>query len=86
MKRIKTINSHTGLARFLAEVESREDGERVFLAREHTKHIPSPYRYSPSTSVYRWNGKNVVWFETRHKRYEVFEVPASLPLLTAEEA
>ena len=72
MKKLKTINSHSGLARWLAEVDQKALG---FAPRSVTKHIPSPYRYSPSVEVLSWKGKPVVWFEVAHKRYQVFEAP-----------
>lgn len=82
LKRIKTITGYAPLARWLAEVE---DGTQ-FLARSQTLEIPSPYRYSPSVGIDRWNGKDVVWFETRHRRYEVYEVPASMERFESDAA
>lgn len=82
MKAIKTITSHAGLARWLATVEDTE----FLVDRKVFAGIPSPYAYSPVKPVYVWNGKNVVWFETRHRRYEVFEVPADAKLEEAENA
>ncbi len=75
MKKVKTITSHAGLARWLAEVSEEPV---AWLARVQVEEIPSPYRYSPVVAVYEWNGRKVAWFETRHRRYEVFEVPAEL--------
>lgn len=83
MKRIKTITSYTGLARWLAEVS---DEPVTHLMREQVAHIPSPYAYSPTVLVWDWNGRNVVYFETRHKRYEVFEVPADMLRCKADAA
>ena len=76
LKKIKTITSYSGLARWLAEHET--DEPIAFLMREQVAHIPSPYAYSPVKGIYRWRGKDVIWFETRHKHYEVFEVPADM--------
>ena len=45
MKKLKTITSHSGLARWLAETD--ETG--LVIRREKVAHIPSPYRYSPTT-------------------------------------
>jgi hypothetical protein len=75
MQRIKTINSHVGLARWLSEVAEAPIG---FLARVQTEPIKSPYAYSPSVQILDWNGRSVIYFETAHKRYEIFEVPANL--------
>jgi hypothetical protein len=75
LKRLKTITSHTGHARWLAETSDDPTG---YLARVQVEEIPSPYCYSASVAIHEWNGRQVVCFETRHKRYEVFEVPAEL--------
>ena len=82
MKRIKTITSYAGHARFCAELT--ETGK--YLARVQCEDIPSPYRYSPSIEINRYHGRDVVWFETRHRRYEVFEVPKELLRFPSDEA
>jgi hypothetical protein len=84
VKKLKTMNSHAGLARWLAEVSEEPVG---WLPRVgEVGAIPSPYRYSSTVAVWNWNGKQVVWFETRHKYYEVFEVPAEAYVYRAEAA
>lgn len=83
MKRIRTITSHSGLARWLAETS---DEPIAYLARCQVEEIRSPYAYSPSVSILDWNGRAVVWFETSHRRYEVFEVPAELLRFKSDEA
>lgn len=75
MKRLKTITSYSGLARWLAETA---DETVAWIARVQVEEIPSPYAYSPTKAILDWNGKQVIYFETSHKRYEVFEVPANL--------
>lgn len=75
LTKIKTITSHAGHARFLSECELNPVG---YLARSQVADIPSPYAYSPSKMILSWNGKQVVVFETRHKRFEVFAVPADM--------
>lgn len=82
LKRIKTITSHSGLARFLAETVETPN----YLARVQTLHIPSPYRYSPTVDVLRWRGKDVAWFETRHRRYEVYEIKGERCFLSEDDA
>lgn len=73
LTKIKTITSHVGLSRFLDECEG--DGSHVgYLPRNVAKHIPSPYRSSPTIALERWNGRVIAWFETRHKHYEVYAV------------
>lgn len=76
LNHLTTIRSHTGLARFLANYSEEPTG---WLARIQTQEIPSPYRYSPVVAVYRReqageNEQYIVWFETKHKQYEVFTV------------
>lgn len=83
MKRIKTITSHVGLSRWLGETA---DEPIAWLARVQVEDIPSPYVYSPSVQILDWNGKPVIYFETRHKRYEVFEVPANLLRFKTDDA
>lgn len=82
LKRLKTINGYQALHRWLAEVS---EDPVCWLAREQVKEIPSPYAYSPTKAVYEWNGKRVIWFETRHKHYEVFEVPANLLTFSTDD-
>jgi len=74
LKRIKRIPSHSGHARWFAETS---DAIGEIRRRED---IPSPYRYSPSWSVYRWANRFVICVETAHRQYDVFEVPASMVL------
>ena len=66
---LKTIRSHSGFARFLAE--TTDDGE---IERSSVARIPSPYHFSPTWVVYAWNGKRVIVAETSHKVYQVFNV------------
>lgn len=74
LPRIKTITSHTGLARFLNTLTS--DDPIGYIPRQAD--IPSPYAYSAVWSVWDLDGKPVIWRETRHKRYEIFEVPRDM--------
>jgi len=83
MNRIKTIKSYTGLSRWLAEVA---DKPVAYLARVQVEEIPSPYAYSPVKEILDWNGRNVIYFETSHKRYEVFAVPPELLRFKTEDA
>lgn len=68
MIKLKTIRGYAALARFLASVN---ETDRVV---PRNPAIPSPYRYSPEWAVYDWNGDDVVWVETAHRKYEVFMV------------
>jgi hypothetical protein len=84
LTRIATIRSHAGLARFIATLS---DEPVAYLARVQVEEIPSPYRYSPVVAVYVRGEERVVWFETAHRRYEVFRVaPELLSFATEEEA
>ena len=83
MKKLKTMNSHAGLARWLAEVSEEPV---AYVPRKAFASVPSPYAYSSTKAVFRWNGKEVVWFETRHRHYEVFEVPAEMERFRSEAA
>lgn len=81
LQQIKKITSHAGYGRWLAECSEAPIG---YLARAHVT-IPSPYRYSPSVAIYTWKDKQVVSFETAHKVYKVFEVPADMPRYETDE-
>jgi hypothetical protein len=88
LPRIKTITSHPGLSRFLAECDQRDDGLceiHGWLARVQVEDIPSPYASSPTKVIYCWHGKQIIYFETSHKRYEVFQVPAQLLRFDTDE-
>lgn len=83
MKRIKTITSHAGYARFL---ELCLSAGRGFVAR---RHVPANDRYSygPTKAVLEMkDGRLVIIVETSHKHYEVWQVPQSLVRQTESEA
>jgi hypothetical protein len=86
-KRLKVITSHAGLARFYAECVQLDGCAAIiaWLARCQVEEIPSPYRSSPTVAIGLWNGKRVVVFETRHRHYEIFEVPANFLTFPDEE-
>lgn len=73
-KTLKTINSHKGLWLFNAQ-ELKDDDPIGWIPTP--ENIPSPYQWGPSVSVWNWNGKKVITRETRHKYYEIIEVPSS---------
>jgi hypothetical protein len=68
IKRIKVLTGYAAHARWMSEVGEEMVGE---IPRQN---VPSPYAYSPTHTVWNWNGKNVIVVETQHRRYEVFEV------------
>ena len=86
LTKLKTIRSHVGLARFLAECEGDPETPVGWLARVQVADIPSPYRYSSTTPIELWNNKLIVWFEVAHKKYEIYEVPANFLKFATENA
>jgi hypothetical protein len=87
-RRVKTINSHSGLARFLAECD-REGEDLVivgYLAQVQRDSVPSYGSYSPATMLYRWEGKRVFVSEVRHRRFEVYEVSAQMLTFKDDDA
>jgi hypothetical protein len=81
MTALKTINSHAGYYRFLAELPY---GPAGYITR--VQGVPSPYASSPTDVVYDWKGKRVFMRETRHKYYQVFEVPAGVTIYQTDDA
>jgi hypothetical protein len=48
--------------------------------------IPSPYAYSPTHAVFQtMNGKQVIIVETKHKQYDVFEIPKGILVMPVEK-
>ncbi len=81
LTKIKTITSHAGHARFLAEC----DGEFAGYIPRQTD-IPSPYAYSPTHAVWMWDTKPVIIVETKHRRFTVFAVPADMIMADETDA
>lgn len=79
-KVLKSINSYTGYGRIISEFDEEPVG---YIPR--VQDIPSPYAYSPTDIVYKWNGKNVISRETKHKYYQVFEVPHDVKIYKKED-
>ena len=67
LKRIKVLIGYSAHARFCALLADEWIGE---IRRT----IGQPYVSSPSHAVYSLEGRPVVIAETKHRRYEVFEV------------
>lgn len=78
MKRVKVIVGYAANARFYAEAS-----DVVGYIPKHPE-IPSPYCYSPAHAVYGYRGRKVIHVETKHRRYELFEVTE--PIMTDDEA
>lgn len=68
-KRVRVLTGYSAHARFLAETSEGYLGE---IPRE--AQIPNPYAYSPTHVVLAWGAVPVIIVETKHRRYEVFEV------------
>lgn len=79
-KVLKSISSHSGYGRTIAEFDEEPVG---YIPR--VKSIPSPYMYSPTDIVWKWKGKNVIARETKHRYYQIFEVPADVKLYKDED-
>jgi hypothetical protein len=76
-KPLKTIRSHTGFSRFMAELDTDDNGDLIIvreIPRSEFK-IPSPYDCGPTWFVYRYKGKEVITVETSHRCYQVFAAP-----------
>ncbi len=84
LTKVKTITSHAGHFRFLAECEGGPDGADFIVigAIPRQPDVPSPFAYAPHWAVYRWNGQPVVIREVSHKRYVVYRVDG--PILPVE--
>lgn len=67
IKKIKTIRSHTGVARFLAECDKS-------YIREIPRVVKEPYCHSQTQCAYLYKNKEVIVAETKHRYYEVFEI------------
>jgi hypothetical protein len=78
-KPVKIVTGHRAWGEFLSQCD---DGYEGYIDR--VKEIPSPYMYSPTEVVFKWKGKNVFAHETRHRRHEVFEVPAGIEIRKEE--
>ena len=80
-KRLKVIGTHVGLARWLAE---SDEGVVGYIPKPLD--LPSPYLYSRTRTVLRRKGVLFFHAETRHKHYEIFEVPPEIVKATEDEA
>jgi len=77
LTRIKTLIGYAADARWFAEIDEHDiDKPLGYIPRQSD--IPSPYANGPSHVVYAWRGRAVISVETKHRRYEVFEVPRSM--------
>ena len=72
LKRVKVITGYTKDAQWHYEAEPT----KRTIPRQAD--IPSPYSYSPDHVVYEWRGMDVIHVETRHRRYEVFQIQETI--------
>lgn len=75
LKRLKVLRGYAAHARFNVEIDETPIG-----SIPRVKDIPSPYTFSPTDIVWTWKGTRIIIRETRHRCYEVFEIPASMTL------
>lgn len=74
---IKTIRSHSGLARFMAECSD------ICGEAPRDRSIPSPYAYNSVHPVFQWGYEMIFIVETSHKVFKVFAIkPESCHLIT----
>ncbi len=78
-KRLRTITSHVGISRWLAETK-----DFGWIPRQYRDNIPSPYSCGPTSFVFLWNDKRVIYSETSHKRYEIFELPSDMKVFASD--
>ena len=87
---VKTIRSHAGLARLLANgLEKDAEGDLVVAGYiPRVEEIPSPFAYSPVQAVYReaGTGRHVFWREVAHKTYCLFELANPSAMRTEQDA
>lgn len=74
LSKIKTIRSHVGYFRFLAECSD--------AVGEIPRCIKTPYASSPTHMVFEHGEKFVIFAETSHRCFEVHEVLNFQPLAT----
>lgn len=74
---VKTIRSHSGHARYLAELSEEPIG---WLATCQIEGIPAPYAYSPTVPIWanEEDGRKVIVKETSHRCYQVFALSPQL--------
>ena len=83
---LKTINTHSGHARFLAELDRDSVDPELYaeIGYINRDDIPSEcrdrYHFAPDYGVAMWNGKKVFVSEISNRCFKVFEIPDSIPL------
>lgn len=86
LRKLRTIRSHAGHARFLAECASDAAGELQVAGTVRSADVPrDAYHFSPDRTVLVWNGRAVVVIESSHRCFQVWEVPSSM-LVSATRA
>jgi hypothetical protein len=89
MQKLKTIRSHVGHGRWLAECELEAHSDLAAIVGYLPRHrLPaeSRYFYSPAHAVYSWRGLYAMSLEVAHKVYEIWEIDASEIYETEERA
>ena len=80
MRTLKTITSHSGLARFYSGVYGAVQ-ESGWVRRLP---VPTPYASGPTHAVYTWRSQSVIIAETAHRRYEIIRVPSDALIFPRE--
>ena len=78
--RVRVLYGYAAHARFLAETDDAAPLRWIKRA------INEPYAFGPTHGVYDWGGRPVIIVETRHRRYEVYEIVDGPIFNTEEEA
>lgn len=94
MRKLKTIKSRSGLASFIATLQTKANGLPYVAGYMPFHLLPVAPRYSstPAWAFYRIEAKGlpcVTYIETAHKTYEIWEVESQDEfdsLLSFEEA
>ena len=80
LKRVRVLNGYAAHARFLAETNDAAPLRWIKRA------LDGPYASGPTHGVYDWGGRPVIIVETKHRRYEVYEIVDGPIFATEDEA
>ena len=77
-KKLKTLKGYTADARWFAEIDEKPVGEIERV-------ISQAYTYSPTHVVWKWNEKNVIHIESRHRTYDIYEIPNDIKIMPYQD-
>ena len=78
--RVRVLNGYTAHARFLAECD--DDAPLRWIPRQ----LVATYSSGPTHGVCAWGARPVIIVETKHRRYEVYEIVDGPIFATEDEA